>query len=103
MLYAMRITLRSQSIASLLAILVAVSPFLPANQVAAQENRERQTAGSQPAWNISSSAEVQQRTELGPEPTVRVGLATDMRSVTISTTGQLMNASALNTPPVPLD
>ncbi|MEO8434849.1 MAG: SpoIID/LytB domain-containing protein, partial [Pyrinomonadaceae bacterium] len=87
-----------------LAITLALSPFLPTHNLAAQENRERKAgSGSQPAWTVPTSADAQQRTELGPEPTVRVGLATDMRSVTISTTGQLMNASALNTAPVPLE
>ena len=91
----MRTTIRFQSLAILLAIILALSPFLPTNKLAAQENRERRVGGgSQTAWTVPADA--QQLTDLGPEPTVRVGLATDMRSVTISTTGQLMNASALN-------
>ncbi len=37
------------------------------------------------------------------EPVVRIGLATDARSVTISTTGRLFNASDAYAPPVPLE
>lgn len=100
----MRTTFRYQSMATLLATTLALSPFLTTNKLAAQEIRDRQTAGkSQAAWTVPPPTDAQQQTELGAEPTVRVGLATNMRSVTISTTGQLMNASALNAAPVPLD
>src|SRR5688572_1840182 len=100
----MRTTIRFQSLAAFLAITLALSPFLSTNKLAAQENRERKVSTeSQTAWPVPTSPDGQQRTELGAEPTVRVGLATDMRSVTISTTGQLMNASALNAAPVPLE
>ena len=40
---------------------------------------------------------------LQPEPTIRVALATDVRSATVSTTGHLLNASEDGPAPVPLD
>src|SRR5205085_8222256 len=37
------------------------------------------------------------------EPSVRIGLAVDARSVTVSTTGHLLNATETGTPPAPFD
>src|SRR5947209_3699702 len=37
------------------------------------------------------------------EPSVRIGLATDARSVTVSTTGRLLDATETGTPPAPFD
>jgi stage II sporulation protein D len=39
----------------------------------------------------------------GPEPKIRIALATDVRSATVSTTGRLMNASESGSSLIPLD
>jgi len=91
-------------VATIIATSLALSPFAPTNRLTAQETRARRTDDrTQPAWPATSAASVPQSTQLGTEPTVRIGLATDMRSVAISTTGHLMNASAENVAPVALD
>jgi len=100
----MRSSLRLHAIAAVLAANLVFAPLLSTTKLAAQETRPRQVEGrSQPAWPAHATSDTQQVTQLGPEPLVRIGLATNMRSVTISTTGQLMNASAANTTPLPLE
>lgn len=42
-------------------------------------------------------------TTLGPEPKIRVGLATNLRSATVSTTGRLMSAGETGSTQIPLD
>lgn len=74
-------------------LLLAMSPLM-AQQQSRDENRPRRV---QPDWNSSSTStnsEITQPTvrTLGPEPRIRVALATDARSAVISTTGRLMNA-----------
>jgi stage II sporulation protein D len=99
----MRSSLRLHAIAAVLATNLVFAPFLSSGNLAAQETRSRQVQErSQPAWP-SPAAGATPVSQLGPEPSVRIGLATDMRSVTISTTGHLMNASAANATPLPLD
>src|SRR2546428_3496191 len=100
----MRRSSRLKSLVTIIATSLVLSPFAAANRLTAQETRARQTDDrTRPAWPATSAASVQQSTQLGTEPTVRIGLATDMRSVAISTTGHLMNASAENAAPVALE
>ena len=52
----------------------------------------------------TTGAEVEaEPARLNGEPVVRVGLAVDARSVTVSTTGRLLNATGPGTQPAPLD
>lgn len=57
--------------------------------------RRTQSTAQQPA-------PVETATRLTAEPTVRIGLTTSARSVSISTSGRLLNASAESMTPVPL-
>ncbi|HEX7999037.1 MAG TPA: SpoIID/LytB domain-containing protein [Pyrinomonadaceae bacterium] len=70
-------------------------------QDATQQTRPRrtQTNSQQPA---SPATDETITTRLSAEPTVRIGLITSARSVTISTSGRLLNASDENAPPVAL-
>src|SRR5437879_11033850 len=100
----MRRSSRLKSLATIIATSLALSPFATTNRLKAQETRARKTDNrTQPAWPTTPAASVPQSTQLGTEPTVRIGLATDIRSVAISTTGHLMNASAENAAPVALE
>jgi stage II sporulation protein D len=75
---------------------------LPANQTVT-------TAPTEDAWRTPATdtpvSLPQPATEPipGPEPKIRVALATDVRSATVSTTGRLMNASDSGTNLIPLD
>jgi stage II sporulation protein D len=88
-------------------------------QQRAEESRPRRTqdpakqsttsAPPQPTWKVPANetpvALRQPGTELisGSEPKIRVALATDVRSATVSTNGHLMNASDSGTTLIPLD
>jgi stage II sporulation protein D len=96
-----------------IAFIILFSQFLPAavvlGQQRADETRPRraqptanQTVTSAPtedAWRTPATETpvslLRAATEVvtGPEPEIRVALATDVRSATVSTTGRLMNAS----------
>jgi stage II sporulation protein D len=92
----------------LIAVLLAQSAFLPFSIIG------QQPADKSPEqWKVTGSRQIvgTDQTGLatiaGPEPTIRVALATDARSATISTTGQLLSATdiaatlvALNVPRV---
>jgi len=79
-------------------LLLAKSLLLPVafgQQQTPETTRPRRT---QPVWTSPSAttpiiATPSLTTVTGPEPTIRVALATDARSAVISTTGHLMNAS----------
>ncbi|MCM3905959.1 MAG: SpoIID/LytB domain-containing protein [Pyrinomonadaceae bacterium] len=72
-------------------------------------NQTITSAPNDDAWKTPSTETPvslrQSTTELiaGPEPTIRVALATDVRSATVSTTGRLMNASDSGTHLIALD
>ena len=69
----------------------------PANKEAAPQKTYPPSGSSE--WNIGEPIRIVVsdppaiEPSSGPEPTIRVALATDVRSATISTTGHLMNAS----------
>jgi stage II sporulation protein D len=95
--------LRLQVIIGIVTTSLAIAPFFSVYRLPAQETRVRQIREpAQPAWPVPA-ADGQQLAQLGTEPTVRIGLATDLRAATVSTTGHLMNASAPNAAPLPLD
>src|SRR4029078_10438478 len=79
-------------------LLLAKSLLLPVafgQQQTPESTRPRRT---QPVWTSPSAttpiiATPTLTTVTGPEPTIRVALATDARSAVISTAGHLMNAS----------
>lgn len=93
---------------SVIAVLLAQSLFPSlafAQQPANTDTRPRRT---QPAWpQPSASTPIIPGPNLavitGPEPKIRVALTTDVRSATISTTGQLLNASGGETTMLGLD
>ena len=95
---------------SLLAILLATQVSLPTSVFSQQEQRqkEKQTSSQTDSgqWKIASPLTIFDGvadSPTKPEPTIRVALATDVRSAMISTTGHLMNATDLATTLVALD
>ncbi|HZI87143.1 MAG TPA: hypothetical protein VFD48_09935, partial [Pyrinomonadaceae bacterium] len=72
---------------------------LPANQAVTTTPTEDVWKKPTTETPISLSAELVS----GPEPKIRVALATDTRSATVSTNGRLMNASDFGQNLVPLD
>jgi stage II sporulation protein D len=98
----MRRPFLSKSLALLLAPLIVFSSLALA-QDAAQQTRPRRVAQGNAQWPVPPSTNPEIiTTRLSDEPVMRIGLAANIRSVSISTKGQLLNASGFNTPPVPL-
>ncbi len=86
-----------------IALLIAyalVASSLAFAQDASQTRPRRTQAPPPPA--TSSAPIVNETTRLTSEPLIRIGLATDARSVTISSSGRLLNATEPNQPPTPL-
>jgi SpoIID/LytB domain protein len=82
-----------QKVSRILIAHLLCSPFSLFAQQPGEENRPRRV---QPVWSQPQATNEITTTKiisLGPEPKIRVALATDARSATISTTGRLMNAS----------
>jgi stage II sporulation protein D len=112
-------SLARRAIAFLILFSQAPSVALVFGQQRTEETRPRRTqpaanptttsAPNNDAWKAPSTETPvslrQSTTELitGPEPTIRVGLATDVRSATVSTNGRLMNASDSGTTLIALD
>ena len=115
-------SLARKAIAFIILFSQSLSAAVVFGQQGAEQTRPRRTqpanqtvtsappsASTDDAWrNPASSATVslhQPVIELtaGPEPQIRVGLATDARSATVSTTGLLMNASDSARNLIPLD
>lgn len=86
---------------SLLLIFVLIAPTLLFAQDSSQQTRPRRAAESkQPD---ATSAPVIEAARLEGEPTVRIGLSTDARTVTVSTNGQqLLSTTSESQPPTPL-
>ena len=93
----MRTSLRSKFITFLVASSLLASSLAFA-QEASQQTRPRRAEGS----SVPAPAPPARTTRLSTEPLIRIGLATDARSVTISTTGRLMNAMEGSASPTPL-
>jgi len=97
----------------LLVVSALASPLNIARFVFAQETRERRAANekeekTQRNWPTDNNSVVKKATEsdeskLLSEPVMRIALSTGTRTVTISTTAQLLNASALNSAPQSLE
>src|SRR6185295_7674733 len=104
--------MRDSLVRGVIAILLALQLLLPITSFG-QEVRPRRSQSAQPAtasagtepWKAPATTTVS-ATPLPPgtaEPLIRVALATDARSATISTAGHLMNASDLANTLVALD
>ncbi|HYR76577.1 MAG TPA: SpoIID/LytB domain-containing protein [Pyrinomonadaceae bacterium] len=97
----------------LLTVNALASPLTFGPFVVAQETRERRATTekeekTQRNWPTDNGSVVKKATEsdeskLVSEPVIRIGLSTGTRTVTISTTAQLLNASELNSAPQPLE
>jgi stage II sporulation protein D len=98
-------------------LLLALQTFNPIVVVCQGEVRQRRTQtatrsettpSSSDEWTVPANPSIvslagSNVTKLSEEPTIRVALATDVRSATISTSGHLMNASDVATTLMPLD
>lgn len=90
-----------------------MSPLTFATSIAGQETRERRAATEKkekptPSWpsedrSVVKRASGTNEAKLSSEPVMRIALSTGTRAATISTTAQLLNASELNSTPLPLD
>jgi stage II sporulation protein D len=104
----MRHSLARSMVSLLLALQVSTSSVVFSQEVRQRRTQvEPQTASSQvtewqppPAQPITANT---LRVVSQPEPTIRVALATNVRSATISTSGRLTNASNENATPVALE
>jgi peptidoglycan hydrolase-like amidase len=92
----MRRSLCSKTIALLIAHALVASSLAFAQD--ASQTRPRRTQ----APPATSSPVINETARLTSEPLIRIGLATDARSVTISTNGASLNAIEPNAPPRPL-
>lgn len=115
----MRGSLARKAIAFIILFSQSLSAAVVLGQQRSDETRPRRaqpaatqtvtSAPTQDAWRTPSSETpvslLRPVTELvaGPEPKIRVALATNVRSATVSTTGRLMNASDLGSTLIPLD
>ncbi|MEK6337150.1 MAG: SpoIID/LytB domain-containing protein [Acidobacteriota bacterium] len=105
---------RFRRIAIVLLVSALVSPLSVAPPLYAQESRERRAEKpkeepKQRVWPTDTGSPVKKASEakeserLAAEPIMRIALSTGTRSATISTTGQLLNASVLNSAAQPLE
>jgi stage II sporulation protein D len=94
----MRRSLLSKAL-TLLVVHALVATSLAQDAMQQTRPRRTQTNTQQPA---SPATDETITTRLSAEPTVRIGLITSARSVTISTSGRLLSASDTNTAPVAL-
>lgn len=114
----MRGSLARKAIAFIILFSQSLSAAVVFGQQRSEESRPRRTqpanqtvtsAPTDDAWRTPATERPvslsQPATELipGPEPKIRVALATDVRSATVSTTGRLMNASDSGRNLIPLD
>jgi stage II sporulation protein D len=94
-------SLWSKTISLLLAHTLALSTLSLAQDASQTRPRRTQTP-AQPTRNGSSSPVEIETTRLTSEPLIRIGLATDARSASISTNGRLLNATEPTASPIPL-
>ena len=93
----MRRSLYSKIVALLVAHALAASSLAFA-QSGSQTRPRRAQAPSQPDTNTSAPI-IKESARHAGEPLIRIGLATDVRSATISSSGRLLNATEPNQPP----
>src|SRR4051812_34960415 len=91
----------SKTISLLLALLLALSPLSFAQDASQTRPRRTQTP-QQPAQTGSSGPLETETRRLTTEPVIRIGLATDARSASVSTNGRLLNATESGASPIPL-
>ena len=104
---------RSSRTAVVLLVLSALlSPLGFISSVPGQESRERRAATvkeetKRPAWPTENGSVVQKAGDpdnsVSDEPIMRIALSTNTRAASVSTTAQLLNASELNSAPLPLE
>jgi stage II sporulation protein D len=103
----MRIFLARSLITILLAPQVLSPSLVFSQQDASQKQQKTSTQTDSGEWKIASPLtvfdQVSAESPTKQEPTIRVALATDVRTATISTSGHLMNATDLATTLVALD
>ncbi len=92
----MRRPLLLKTIALLIAQALVASSLAFAQDASQTRPRRTQAPATSPAPIVTET------TRLAGEPLIRIGLATDVRSVTISSNGRLLNATEPNQPPTPL-
>jgi stage II sporulation protein D len=96
----MRRSLWSKTIALLIAHALVASSVAFAQE--ASQTRPRRAQAPQPTPSSAAAPVIDETKRLEGEPLIRIGLATDARSVTISTSGQLLSATEPNALPTPL-
>lgn len=89
-------------IISLLIVYALAFSSLAHAQDASQTRPRRTQTPQQPTRSGPSTPVEIETTRLTSEPVIRIGLATDARSATISTNGRLLNAFEPNNSPIPL-
>lgn len=107
----MRSSVQKIFAALLLSCLLVSSSVAPraqdSHQIVTRPRRATATEWPTPTPDDAPGTEVApvevEAAHITAEPVVRVGLATDARSVTVSTTGRLLNATETGTPPAPFD
>lgn len=104
-----------KTLAFLIAISLSLSSFAFAQQRPRDETRPRRAQDQKPStdtdpsqgeWKQKVNTTIVGTTEtlrLEQEPTMRIGLASDVRSATVSTNGHLMSATDIATTLIPLD
>ncbi|MBV9209010.1 MAG: SPOR domain-containing protein, partial [Acidobacteria bacterium] len=93
--------MRLNFLALLFIFLLPAQTLLLAQDASQQTRPRRATEAKPPAIDPVSEPQVE-LTKLTGEPTVRIGLSTDARAVTISTTGQLLSTTSETQAPAPL-
>lgn len=88
---------------SLFLTLALVAPTFLVAQESSQQTRPRRATEGQQSAPVESDSRIVEATRQTGEPSVRIGLSTNSRSVAISTSGQLFSTTGLNAPPTPLN
>jgi stage II sporulation protein D len=105
----MRYSLARNALAFLLAFQILTLPIYSQQDLGRPRTvSSRPAQNSQAEWKVDNSRVISEEpaksaATLQPEPTIRVALATDVRSATISTAGRLLNGDAEGESFVPLE
>ena len=101
----MHCSLWSRTIAVLVTGALLAASLVFAQDAPQQQTRPRRASQTTPQSiaPAPSTPVAAGTTQLNAEPVLRIGLATDARSATISTSGQLLNATESNASPTPLN
>ncbi len=92
-----------RALISLLLALVFITSTLTFAQDSTQQTRPRRAPETNQPARVESSVPIVEVERMTGEPTIRIGLSTEARAVTISTSGQLLSTTSLNEPPSPLN